>query len=193
RFYDKLLEQVSKNKKLNEDVDHWTRVEVQLRKEHANAVALIIAKQERDIGGVVKGILHNYVAFCVKSKVDSNKARWKVSKFWEEFLDGVSKLALSQVAPDLSIQRSEDWIKRQATATLAMLYTAFDGDMTSFMNYLIDGTNKMDDKHLEIINRFRLEHNENLLSKDEYHDILNQNVYNLVAFAKQTKKGPEIG
>lgn len=193
RFYDKLLEQVSKNKKVDENIKHWTRVEVQLRKEHANAVAIVIAKHERDIGGVVKGILHNYVTFCVKSTKDTNKSRWNVARWWHYFLDDVEKLSLSQVAPDRSIQRSEDWIKRQTTTSWATVYTAYDGDMNKFMNYLIDGTHKMDDKHLDMINRFRLENGYPLLTLAEFHDKLNQNIYDLVAFAKQTKKGPEIG
>lgn len=193
RFYDKYLEQTSKNRKVDSDLLSWNRVELQLRKEHANAVATVIANHERSIGKCVLGILNNYVTFCVKSSKDTNKARWAVAKFWTDFLDGVDKLPLTQVAPDLSIERSQEWIRRQATATLAMLYTAYDGDMMSFMNYLIDGTNKMDEKHREIINRFRAQHGEAMLTKEQYHEILNQNVYDLVAYAKQTKKSPEIG
>ncbi len=188
RFYDKKLEQESKDRQLKEGIDHWVRVEIQMRKEHANAVAFMIARQPDSLGDCVLGILNNYVTFCVKSKVDTNKARWKVAKFWENFLQGVGKISLSMDAPDLSIERSEDWIVRQTTPTLAMLYTAFEGDMTKFTNYLINGVTKMDDKHLEIINRFRHQHKLELLTKNDYHDLLNQNVYDLVDISKQIKK-----
>jgi len=188
RFYDKKLEQESKDRVLDEGLDHWVRVEIQMRKEHANAVAFMIAKNPDSIGDCVLGILNNYVTFCVKSKVDSNKARWKVAKFWEKFLNGVGKISLSMDAPELSIERSESWIVRQTTPTLAMLYTAFEGDMTKFTNYLINGVNKMDDKHLEIINRFRLKQDLELFTQDQYHDLLNKNVYDLVGVSKQIKK-----
>lgn len=35
---------------------------------------------------LVKGVLSNYLNFLVKSPTDSNKARWSVAPWWNEFL-----------------------------------------------------------------------------------------------------------
>jgi phage replication initiation protein len=179
RFYDKYLEQEAKNKKVNDDVEVWNRVEVQLRDDRAYATALILAYEERSVGSCVTGLLSNYINFCVKSK-DTNKGRWKICKFWTDFLGDAEKLQLSQLAPDRSIERSKDWIERQATPTLAMLYEAFQGDMQMFYNLLIDGIGKLDTKHLDMLNRFYKDSGQAVVSKEEFYERKQKNISNLI-------------
>lgn len=188
RFYDKKLEQESKDRELKDGIDHWVRVEIQMRKEHANAVAFMIARQPDSIGDCVLGILNNYITFCVKNKNDATKSRWKVAKFWEKFLQGVGKISLSMEAPDQSIAKSEQWYLKQVGPTAAMLFTAHEGDMFKFIGYILNGLSRMEDKHLEIINRYRQEQDMELLTREGFHDLLNDYVFDLVHLSKQNKK-----
>lgn len=164
RFYNKLLEQQNKDKEVFEEVTVWNRIEIQLRDDRATALAMILAYEERTVGSAVKGILANHINFCVKSN-DSNKSRWAVCKFWTKFLDNTDKLSLSQVAPDKSIEKSKDWIERQTTATLAMLFEAYEGDMSMLYTLLADGMSKLDKGHMDILNRFYKENNREIVSE----------------------------
>lgn len=187
RFYDKFLERKAKGHEIQEGVTHWVRCEVQLRKEHANAVAVIISVDDISLGNCVKGILNNYITFTVKSS-DTNRARWKVARFWDMFLKGTSKLALTQVAPDLSIERTENWLARQVAPSLAMLNLAYELDMTQFFTMLHDGTNRLDDKHFDILNRHLIKNNQQPLSITEWHDRLNYTTYDLFNKSNKIKK-----
>jgi phage replication initiation protein len=161
RFYDKFKERVSKGKEMQDGVTFWNRVECQLRKERAMSAAVILAHEHYNTGQLVMGILQNYIRFLVPGK-DSNKSRWKTCKWWEDYLHGVEKLKLTQVAPDATIERSKSWFENQVSATFAMLLEAYDYDEDLILEFLRHGMMKMTDKHKDMIKRFR-EENEKMV------------------------------
>jgi phage replication initiation protein len=186
RFYDKLLEQQAKNKEVFEDVEVWNRIEVQLRDDRAFAAAMVLAYEERTVGSAVKGILANHINFCVKSN-DTNKSRWKVCKYWTDFLEGTEKLSLSQVAPDKSIEKSKDWIERQTTPTLALLFEAFQGDMSLMYSLLAEGMEKLDKAHLDVLNRFYKENGHETLSEKDFAERKSSRINSFFEMSKREK------
>ena len=77
RIYDKKAEQN------REDVDHWVRCEIQLRRE--NAIGFIMLTG--DICTNYFGVLNNYLRFIEPSETDSNKRRAKTAEWWAKFLE----------------------------------------------------------------------------------------------------------
>jgi phage replication initiation protein len=127
RFYDKAKEQ---------GVDYiWNRVEVQSRDERANAIADMIG-QGVCLGEIVLGVLKRYVNF-VEPCNDSNKARWKVSGWWDNFLGEVKKLRLSIDKARRTITDVANWVERQVAPSLALLRKAFGESYGSFYQSLL--------------------------------------------------------
>lgn len=86
RFYNKAAE------RNRDDVDHWVRVEAQLRDDRAfKALDTIVAF--KDVSVVFLGILNEYLRF-VEPCNDTNKSRWAVADWWSAFLDKVEKIKL---------------------------------------------------------------------------------------------------
>lgn len=86
RFYNKAAE------RNRDDVDHWLRVEAQLRDDRAfKAIDTIVAF--KDVSVVFLGILNEYIRF-VEPCNDTNKSRWDVAAWWAAFLDKVDRIKL---------------------------------------------------------------------------------------------------
>lgn len=153
RIYDKYLEMISKGRQLEEELTFWNRTELQFRDERANAVAYLIAIDKDSLGEIITGILKRYINFCVKSK-DTNKARWKVCKFWTDFLGDVEPLKLTEIAPDRTVEDTKDWIQKQVEPSLSMLYVAFENDKTLMDKIVYEGLMKMKDKHFDMLERY---------------------------------------
>lgn len=189
KVYDKLMERKEAGKEVEEGIDHWNRLEVTVRKERAVALANIIGYNHYTVGQAVMGIVKYYITVTNKSK-DKNKARWPVAKFWEVFIRDASVLKLTQQAPDYTIERSEQWIQKQTTPTLAMLFLAYENDFTKMIHNLMDGTNRLTDKHYDMINRYWESQGMSPMTKADFNDMLNDNIYNLNQILQDIKKSP---
>lgn len=154
RFYDKLLERIEAGKEMQDGCDFWQRTELQLRDDRAYMALCLIVSDGEDLGKLIAGILKNYINFLIKG-TDKNKARWKVCKWWERFLGDVEKIQLTQIAPDMSIERSYQWLDKQVETTLAMMYEAFSQDMTVFFDLINKGARRLDKKHRQVIADFK--------------------------------------
>lgn len=165
RFYDKLLERQEAGKELEEGITFWQRTELQLRDDRAMAAMLLFVNMSADTGKLASGILKNYISFLIEDKTQKNKSRWKVCKWWERFLGEVEKLPLTIIAPDVTIERSYKWLDHQVEKTLAMMYEAFNQDMTIFFDLINKGIGKLENKDKDIIKRFK-EENKNITYDD---------------------------
>lgn len=76
RLYDKRLEQ-----KVQNILDHWVRVEIQLRKE--NAIGFIMLKDT--IEHSYFSVLNQYLRYLVHSE-DSHRERWSTAPYWLNFV-----------------------------------------------------------------------------------------------------------
>lgn len=71
---------------------HWTRVELQLRRDRA--VGFISAAGE--LGCKFRGVLHNYCRYVEPDALDSNRWRWPLKDYWARLLDGVGKIQIAK-------------------------------------------------------------------------------------------------
>ncbi|MBJ6361312.1 replication initiation factor domain-containing protein [Paenibacillus sp. GCM10012307] len=150
-----------KAKQLGLESTEWTRTELRFRHERAiEFIQLILANnainKHSDIGVLAAGILKDYITFRDFNYKDSNKRRWKVSSFWEEFLKGVEPQRLASALPDRSILRTATWFKNQVSKSYLMMELAFYGIKDEWKEEMIkEGSKKMTNRDMEIIQEFR--------------------------------------
>jgi phage replication initiation protein len=177
RFYEKNYERENKGFTLDEDITVWNRIEIQARDERAFKMAQYIA-DAKPIGEMIQGILKDYINFVdyginEKGESDTNKSRWRVSRFWTKFLDNVEKLSLTNVAPDKTLEKSHNWIENQTSRTLGMISEALDDD-----EWLVKLAKKaranLKEKDLIFVNKNRekfKKHMEFLMMLDSFDDV----------------------
>lgn len=144
RIYDKRLESIHEKGVAPGDLPgHWIRAEMECKSVAANNAVLEIIGGEKEHKGqrvtvvakplpvVAAGILSNYVNFKDRG-ADSNKSRWKISLFWDAFIDGAEKLSVSRqiLASDLDSQLK--WFKRQCSKPLAKLIKTYGNEELVF-------------------------------------------------------------
>lgn len=158
RVYEKNWERINKGYELEEGTEVWNRTEIQLRKERAAEAVRLIAVGEKTVGDIVSGILKNYINFVDRDPNDSNKSRWKVSRFWSEFLGDVEPLRLALEAPDRTIARVEKWVDFQVEPSLSLLWLANDGRLDWLIEMLEDGCDRLTEKDLDMLERTKLDY-----------------------------------
>jgi phage replication initiation protein len=153
RMYEKDFERENAGYELEKSVTVWNRTEIQARDERAQKIAEIIAQGD-DLGNVISGILKHYLRFVVKGK-DKKRSRWKTAPFWEKFLGEVEALKLTEKAPDRTVERTEEWLRKQVAPSLAVLMRAYDGDVGLLHNMIHSGDRRLKNKDYEMIDRFK--------------------------------------
>ena len=108
RFYDKHLEQVSKNGGCN--IPNWLRYEVVVK----NNVALAIYEEikEHGLNKTYFSFLNSILRFIVKSN-DTNKSRVEVDKFWTKFISSgelIEDFKLKKFEKQEDIIGTVDWL-----------------------------------------------------------------------------------
>ena len=134
RIYDKQLEQNSKKKDL---VDFpWIRWEMELHRERANIVAIMLITGS-SLSDVSLGILRNYLRFIIKDNV--RDSRCSSSPKWEAFLDGIEKIRICQPKVEKTIEDKREWILKQVAPSLAAIYE-IDGDLSFVYSVVESGS-----------------------------------------------------
>jgi phage replication initiation protein len=152
RFYEKDYEREEAGETLEEGIIVWNRTEIQCRRDRAHVLAHYLVERE-DFGTVLAGVLKNYLNFLVKGK-DTNKARWEVCEWWNEFLGDVEKLRLTLIAPDKTIERAITWIDKQVSPTLGMIFAAVDGDIDKIMQFVQDGMDRLTKEQIALAKEY---------------------------------------
>lgn len=86
RIYDKRAE------RKRWDLEHWVRVELQLRHDAAHKVCSLISSGQ-SVGDVFQGVLHHYLEYKNPSE-DSNKSRWQPCSWYNDLVGTVSDIHL---------------------------------------------------------------------------------------------------
>lgn len=119
RIYDKAVERHA------ESEGHWVRVEMQLRRRRA---ASFVSKRSMGLHDLFLAVLVNYLRFVSPSD-DSNKSRWPTAEYWDNLLEGVSKVSIFS-APGQAYNRDrlDGFVYNQCANAV---YTALqlDGDI----------------------------------------------------------------
>lgn len=180
RFYDKYYERLQRGKYFHEDIKTWVRSEVQLRGNRAKAALDVIVNNDMDLGDFLRGLLNRYIAFKVKGN-DTNRARWKNTRWWDKFLNNIGKIKLSLQAPDKSVLRTKDWIDKQVLASLATLYISLGSDDKLFNDYIIEkGKSQMSDHQLQMALEFA--------NKDDFRNQLKADMVSYIQEKKSFSK-----
>jgi len=132
RIYNKKLEFETKGQSV-ENIDHWVRVELELKGDKANEFSVILAdtaygKQRENAGELCAKLLFGMIDFKERDELDTNKSRWETSEFWLIFVGRVSKMKLSITEHEKTIDDSKEWIDRVVSPTLAMIMLTIADD-----------------------------------------------------------------
>lgn len=142
RIYDKAVEQGI------EEVD-WERWEIVLKKDKIREAIPLLKK---DISQTFKNILYTY--FRPIQKIESNKSRSKVEKWYIKFLGQVEKISLYRDPAQKTIEDKWAWVEKQVAPTLSLLALAFDN--TEFLSGLaIGNTERIKQKDLDLIKKYK--------------------------------------
>lgn len=130
RIYDKALEQISKQNQNGDfcgPVHPWTRVELQIRKENAHSFIEKLHENQFSLGSLAMKLLNNYIQFRTVS-TDTNKSRWGLVSWWASFLNTTEKLSISIQKAVPTLERMNNWFKKQIAPTFATLLNAYGPD-----------------------------------------------------------------
>lgn len=100
--------------------ESWTRYEIAYSKKYANKVVNEFL-EGKTVEEIFKTSLRQLLELLVPSKSDSNKSRWKVVKYWEDFLKISDKFDFSTAERDLTIAETMEWIRLSVLPSLALL------------------------------------------------------------------------
>lgn len=120
RMYDKRAQYADKNLIPPEEYrEHWQRYEIVYTKKHAQKLAEKFAKGE-SVETIFKQSLRRLLELLVPSKTESNKSRWKVAKFWEDFLKINETYDFSIAERDMTIAQTLEWMRVYVLPTLGL-------------------------------------------------------------------------
>jgi len=161
RTYDKRAERIQKGHEDQvEGIEHWVRVELQLRRKRADAAAALFQASKADQVGVMRqlaGVLRGYVEFKTPTTADSNKRRWAPAEWWLTFLGHVEKARLVVEKIVRTIEDVQDWVSSQVAPSLALLEKAlgFDRAWSFLRSEATAGRARWGPRHLAILRATR--------------------------------------
>lgn len=135
RAYDKKAQYETKNLLPPPEFrESWTRYEIAYSKKYANKVVNEFL-EGKTVEEIFKTSLRQLLELLVPSKMDTNKSRWKVVKYWEDFLKISDKFDFSIAERDMTIAETLEWIRASVLPSLALLEAI--GDVKGFDIYYI--------------------------------------------------------
>jgi phage replication initiation protein len=105
RIYDKKME------RKREDIDHWVRCELQMRKDNARG----FIKLKNNIDKNYFDTLNNYLRYVIPSENETNKRMLPTAKYWSKWLESFGTVSIfDKPGADYNIAKCEDYVFRQA-------------------------------------------------------------------------------
>lgn len=161
-FYDKLKERQSQSFIVDENIKHWIRTEVRFRHELADSLIITILRNSNNVNYVVKAVLRDYIDFKDLSSIDSHKYRRATALFWEEFLENIDSLKLTNYLPESSFTKKAKWLNESvAKSNLIVFLGSLDNlkldEVSSeyLLKLLKNGFDKFNYKDLIMLNEHR--------------------------------------
>ncbi len=165
RFYDKKREQ--EEKKLFCSYDFWQRYEIVLKREKATDFINKL-KEGVDFAELYLKVLAGLIRF-VDRGADTNKARWKTSEFWNNFIKGSEGVRLESKSLDPSLDKTIKWIDESVLTSLQLLAeVAKLGDLDLLEILKNSKTREKSERQKSMLNEF------DLLNEDQKQEIFNK-------------------
>lgn len=189
-FYDKKKERKSKNVLVDDNIKFWTRCEVRFRHETAKTLVDVILRNSNNINFVLKAILKEYINFKDLNSKDSNKSRRSNALWWDNYLQNVDSLKITNYLPESTITKKKDWLYKSTSKSQLMVFLSGLDNISigEFeLSYIVDlfqsGIERIRQKDLQLINSERIKNKKEPLKAseirayiDSLHDyILNKN------------------
>lgn len=148
RMYDKRQERLQKIGEC--DKPYWVRLEMEYKKENAQAVARMI----QDTKGLdwYGANLRYYLDIKEPGQTDTNRSRLKTAAWWIELTDSIkTRLPLLKKVVQDAVLAAKRWIRDQVAPTLAFLTTYDGGDTAWLRDTMMDGQGRMSNKYIHIL------------------------------------------
>lgn len=151
RIYDKAAEQTQAKKKFV--VGHWVRVELELKRERADAAILTLLasinpdEQVKNVFGWFRSALDFKTI-----GTDSNKSRWQTVEWWEKFLAYCEKVRIFLSQSVRTAQQVVDWIDRQVAPSLLVAMTVLEPE--GLLKLASNAVSRLKPKHIAMMQGF---------------------------------------
>jgi phage replication initiation protein len=108
------------------DTGIWQRYEISYTKKKARKIVDLMVDEGQTIGSVYMDTMRDIVEFLEPTKtqakeIHKNKNRWKMSKWWQDFLDGAGKVELGEPERDLDLGGLLRWLRVSVVPALKLL------------------------------------------------------------------------
>lgn len=135
RIYDKLREQVNVRKnEVDENIKHWVRCELQLRKE----CALGFIKLQGDIRKNYFDTLNNYLRYIVPSDNETNKSMLSSSPQWLQFIETWETASIfSKPGMSYNLSKLDYFVTNQLSGAISTFVDLVGVD--KFVQYISEG------------------------------------------------------
>ena len=174
RIYDKLAERLGKIKdpleqqKIQNEIDHWTRVEIQFRDDRAREfVKYLYSGVEKASGEVETGealtlgqayarVLVGYLDFGYETAARGHpeKKVWHRYDYWEKLVGSVSKLSVyRKVGLGYNLQKCCEYVSRQAGNAVDALLQIYGTN--GFLKLIDNRTVKQNPKYKNLVQEVR--------------------------------------
>lgn len=155
RIYDKAFERGFHGR-------HWIRCELVLKQD--NAVKFL--NDSQPLGVKYRGVIYNYLRFVTPSKTDTNKRRWKMRKYWADFLDNAERISLfTKKEIDYNVSRLSKYVFGQAGNSIDTYIKCMG--LNNFLEQLLQRDSKLSAKQKYLIEqcKFKVANNEEVSEK----------------------------
>lgn len=120
RIYDKLAQSLAKGVIPPEEFrESWQRYEIVYAKDYAQKVAEALMDGE-SVEKTFKQTLRTLLELLTPSETESNKARWKVVRYWDEFLQEKEKFDFSTPQREMNIAQSLEWLRKYVVPMIGL-------------------------------------------------------------------------
>lgn len=142
RIYDKAAERGYTDGSL-----HWVRCELQLK--DVNARGFVEKLKHEDLRELYLGVLKNYISFRIPTD-DSNKRRWPVQQWWEEFLgEAVATSVWSKPGVEYNLSACERYVMTQPIGSIKTLIKIYGKD--AFLDMVKNAPPSKNPKYKQLI------------------------------------------
>lgn len=157
RVYDKAFERGYFEEIENQNFS-WTRWEIQLRDDRASNFMRLSLDQS--VGQIFKDVVFSYFRVVDVNKTDSNKRRWKTSKWYTKFLGNAEKISLfTPCKTEYNLYKCERYVYTQAGNAIDTLIRIKGVDQ--FVEELRASKSETTPKYKELLNTYQAHADQN--------------------------------
>ena len=169
RIYDKLAERLAKMRgredraKVQEDIPHWVRCELQLRDERALEFVRYLRGKDpltgaaipMELGKAYAGVLANYLdyGYEVPARDNPDKKVWHRFKYWKDFLSAVEPISLyRKPGRGYNLERMVNFVQNNAGNAIDAAMTIFG--LPKFCEMISERSTTQNSKYIDLIKQY---------------------------------------